>query len=363
MRTLFTSTICILLTLQSMAQSDFSKAWKKVDSLQNLGQLQTARDEVMKIYHLSKAQNQEDQLIKALLYKIRLEGQYLEDNTREAIAFTENEQVNSKTPVKQILCSILAGIYSDYYRQNRWMIDRRTPLAESSSPDLTTWDADRFSEITTRYHLLALTGADTLKGIPLARYQAILEGDEKSRKFRPTLFDFLAFRAIDYFSGEKPGAIKPSAVFRPDNPHYFAPLATFLDIPLPEGEAESFEFQAFRLYQELLRFRSGDAQNAEALVDADLARLAWAHRKSTLPGKDSLYTEALQGLISKWDKNPVSAEVIYQLATQLRSEGNNYDPREFGSSSLEIQGSPRMGGTMCYSVSWHRRGPQLRHPG
>ncbi len=80
MRTIIAGIILFMLTTQTMAQHEYSKAWKKVDSLQNLGQPQSAREEVMKIYQLSKESGQDDQLIKSLLYKINIEENYLEES-------------------------------------------------------------------------------------------------------------------------------------------------------------------------------------------------------------------------------------------------------------------------------------------
>ncbi|MGB4538608.1 MAG: alpha-2-macroglobulin family protein [Prolixibacteraceae bacterium] len=337
MKRVISSIFLILLTIQTMAQSDYSEAWKKVDSLQNLGQLQSAREEVMKIYSLSKANNQEDQLIKALLYKTFMEEGYLEEHWYEAIAFTEKEIEGSRTPVRQILLSVLAGIYQNYYRNHSWEINQRTPLADESSSDLTTWDALRFAKTTTRYYQLSLSEPEILKETDLSRYQEILSGDRKNRKYRPTLYDFLAFRAIGFFSDDWPGVIKPSGAFQLDDPRYFGPLAAFTALPPPPGAEETFESHTLKLYQEILRFRSEDPGNVEALVDADLARLEWVHRKSILALKDSLYTEALLSLVQSWEGEPVAADIIYRLANQLKSEGANYDPQTSGALRWKIR--------------------------
>ena len=204
MRTFIASIILILLTHQTMAQHDYATAWKKVDSLENLGQFQTARDEVMKIYRLSKEKGHADQQIRALLVKAALEENFMEESWEEAIAFTENEIGSSPVPVRQVLWSIQAGLNSRYYQMNSWKINGRTPLTGNSPGDLTTRDAAWFAKTTTRLFLLSLSEADTLKQTPLSQYQAMLTGDGKSRKYRPTLYDFLAFRALAYFSGEKP---------------------------------------------------------------------------------------------------------------------------------------------------------------
>ena len=326
MRTFIASIILILLTHQTMAQHDYATAWKKVDSLENLGQFQTARDEVMKIYRLSKEKGHADQQIRALLVKAALEENFMEESWEEAIAFTENEIGSSPVPVRQVLWSIQAGLNSRYYQMNSWKINGRTPLTGNSPGDLTTRDAAWFAKTTTRLFLLSLSEADTLKQTPLSQYQAMLTGDGKSRKYRPTLYDFLAFRALAYFSGEKPGMIQPSRSFTLNDPHYFGPRAVFTELSLLEEKDESFEGQAYRIYRDLLLFRAGDSGNRDALADADLARLAWVYQKSNLPQKDSLYTDALLSLFHEFEDHPVAADILYALANQLRWAGNKYSP-------------------------------------
>jgi hypothetical protein len=186
MKTIISFLFIILLALQTMANNSYTKQWQKVDSLQNLGQLQSALDMVMAIYSQSKAESHPDQTIRALLYKIRIEADFQENSYEKAIDFARNELEDAETPVKQVLYSILAQLHWSLYQSNSWQINQRTPLAGNASPDINTWDTRRFVEVCTNYYLLSVSEADALKNIPLGQFESILEEKKSTRNLRPT---------------------------------------------------------------------------------------------------------------------------------------------------------------------------------
>ena len=79
--------------------------------------------------------------------------------------------------------------------------------------------------------------------------------------------------------------------------------------------------------QELLAFHKND-KDKEALIDSDLKRLRFVRDHSMLEAKDSLYLAALEWLRGKNAKNPVSAEIDYEIARSYSDKGNEYKPGE-----------------------------------
>ena len=55
-------------------------------------------------------------------------------------------------------------------------------------------------------------------------------------------------------------------------------------LTLESPDEFSFEFQALKLYQEVVNLHLNDA-DPTALIDADLERLSFVHEKSSLPEK------------------------------------------------------------------------------
>jgi hypothetical protein len=139
------------------------------------------------------------------------------------------------------------------------------------------------------------------------------------------MFDFLMFRAIEFFSDERASVTIPSNVFRIDDERYFSPVDEFVLIGIKTDDTLSFEYNALKLYQKVLQFHLTKT-DVLPMVDADLARLKYIHRKSAVASKDEIYIEALRKMYLKYGDQPVSAEIAYHLASMLRNQGYKYKP-------------------------------------
>lgn len=326
MRTIAIGLFFILISYSAMTQKDYSRQWAKVDSLENLGQNRTSLEVVMQIFESSKQNNVPDQTIKALIYKAKLESDFKEDSFQEALAFTKSELENSSGPVKQVLYSIMAQLYWDYYISSSWQIDGRTPLIDQNSEDIKTWDTRKFIDVCTNYFLLSLSNENEIKNTALSNFESILESKKNTRYLRPTLYDFLAHRAIGFFTQAHTGTSISAKAFKLNSADYFASAADFVKLLLPSEGVLSFDFHALKIYQEIIDFHIGDRKDYAALIDADLARLEFVYQKSTLSTKEILYKKALRDLRENYKDHPMVAAVSYKLALLLDQSGAKYNP-------------------------------------
>ncbi|MBP7506132.1 MAG: hypothetical protein KA780_11860, partial [Prolixibacteraceae bacterium] len=337
-----------------MAQNDHPFRWEEVDSLVSQGLLQSALDKVNILYAESKRNGREGDALKALVMKLQLEADFQENSLQKSVAFLTAEMEEARSPQRQLLASLLAGVYHDYYRNNRWIIDRRTPLAtgggtvKDAAPgdalqeieglpfNPETWDRHQFTATINRYTLLSLSDAGVLQSTPVEHYGELLEGDKETRRLRPTLYDLLAFRAIDHFRETAHNDLNERMGYPWDQPGLFAPAHEFIRMPLLTGikgssgdetlRAVPFSagIHALTIFRDLLRFReNGDAA---ALVDADLHRLDFVFRFSSLIGKQERYIEALREMAHRYQGRPESAEILYRLARQINDRGMLYKP-------------------------------------
>ncbi len=309
--------------------SSYLKEWKKVDSLENKGLTQSALDVVMAIYTRSKQDNNAAQTVKAILYKIKLEEQIQEYSTEKAIAFLKDETVSAKFPLQPLLHSMLADIYWRYYTNNRYKFHNRTQTVNFDNTDITTWDLTHLVDQSIKEYQLSLIQTDSLKKIPLELYDDILEKHPESRKFRPTLYDFLAHRAIDFFSNDEPDITRPAYRFDIDNPACLSDAATFSTLPLVTKDSLSMKYYAIKDLQQLLAFHQTD-KDPTARVDADLKRLAFVKTHGVFENKDSIYLNSLNVLKAELKQsNPASpciSEVMHEIATWHYLLGQNYVP-------------------------------------
>ncbi|MDO9039806.1 MAG: hypothetical protein Q7U65_00360, partial [Bacteroidota bacterium] len=293
-------------------------------------------DIVNRIYDQTKASNQADQFVKASLYRMKLEADFQEDYLENSIERTQLEVQSAKAPVKQILHSIVAELYWRYYQNNRWKIHERSETSNFLQGDIKTWDLKKLVSACMENYAASLSDKDLLKNTALSSYSEILIKQKNSEKFRPTLFDFLAHLAIDFYSSSDAGLTKPAITFLMDQAGYLGNSTEFAALKITSPDAFSFEFQALKLFQEVVSLHLND-KDPTALIDADLERLSFVHQKSLLPEKDSLYLAALYLLESKYLNHPSSTEVSWQIAVQLNNDGEQeVIPYKGQSASVQV---------------------------
>jgi len=308
-----------------LGQESYENEWNEVESYIRKGLPQSALKIVDDIYQKSKADNNAPQFLKAALYQIRLKSDYQEDFMESSLARISEELLTAKAPVKQILYSIQAELYWRYYQANRYKFMDRTRVSNPDPDDIKTWDLPTIVNKVTENYLASLEDIKQLQSIKLDVFDPILETEERSKIYRPTLYDFLAHRAIEYFANEEPAIIKPAVGFLFDKETYFAPAEKFASITLPETGKDEMKWQALSLYQELIRFHLNDKEPA-TLIDVDLERIKFVENNAVMAGRHELYLEALQNLRNKYPDEQHTAMVAYEIALEYNSRGAQYFP-------------------------------------
>ncbi len=306
-------------------EKDFDKQWKKVDSLSNLGQPRSALEVLDEIMSLAQAGNNLPQIIKTSLYRIKLTADFEEDYAEMAINDIKSRIPDAETPEKQILNSILGELYTGYYQSNRYKILERTNV-NASLDDIKTWNADKILSEANKCYLASLENADELQKTRLETFSAILLEEKDSKKFRPTLFDFLAYRAFEFFRNEESGLTKAANQFKIKNPDFFGTAQKFANIPLPNETVVSNDYFATLILQKLIEFHLND-NDPQALIDADLNRLGYVFQNAVIENKDSLYLSALTGLEEKFNTSPHSTAVSFKIAQFYQEQGSKFNPQ------------------------------------
>jgi len=306
-------------------EKDFDKQWKKVDSLSNLGQPRSALEVLDEIVQLAQSENNLPQIIKTGLYRIKLIADFEEDYSEKAINDIKTQIGSAHSPEKQILNSILAELYAGYYRSNRYKILERTTVNNINQEDIKTWNADKILSEAQKCYLASLENEEELQKTRLEIFSAILLEEKDSKIFRPTLYDFLAYRALDFFKNDESGLTKATNQFKIINPEFFSTAEKFVKIPLPNEAILSNNYFATRILQQLLAFHLTD-NSPQALIDADLNRLRFVYEKSVIETKDSLYLKALTYLEGKFITSSHSTAVMFEIARFYTDQGNKFNP-------------------------------------
>lgn len=306
-----------------LKDEDYSKEWAKVDSLSRKGLNKSALEIVDAIFNDSKKTNNAPQFIKAVIHKMKFSSYIEEDALKKSIAQMENEIKETQFPVKPVLHSILAQAYWSYYQQNRWVFMDRTETVDFDLGDLNTWDLKKIVERVDFHYQKSLENSEELKTLPVETFKAVLAENQNARNLRPTVYDFLIHRAIDFYMNEETGLAKPAYKFEIEGAEYFSDAKNFTALKISTKDSASLHYRTIRLLQDVIEFHIND-KNPDALVDADLKRLRLVRSKSVNPVKDSLFFSALEKLEKKYLTFPVSAEISYEMANSLFAEGGKY---------------------------------------
>src|SRR5699024_6922804 len=129
------------------AQKRYEHWWKQVEDYELNGLSKSASKRVNFIYQKAKRQNKDQQFVKAFLYKAKYDLILKEDIQQDVYQNFKDEIATRKTPVKQLLASILAESLNDYYQRNHYKINQRSKIkTDSLSTDFKTWNASQFKK-------------------------------------------------------------------------------------------------------------------------------------------------------------------------------------------------------------------------
>lgn len=357
-KTFYGSLICLLFVLCTQcahAQTDYAARWKKVEQFRKQGLDSSAGQQILSIIKLAKKEGNTGECIKAFcLYRaaVRIRD---EEAFRNDIIFFEQEARAATFPLKPILHSMLGDLYWNYYQQNRWQILDRTAMQRTASlpdgsnePDSTyvgklkkeveTWPADQFFETIQQHYLQSLYEAEKSMLYPVTRLSTILTPGKNTETLRPTLYDFLVHRALEYFTLDEQELTRPSYEFVINDPVAYAGVTAFIAHSFRTADSSSKQFRALQLYQQLLAFHSHDA-DASALLDADLARVRFVHRHCTAENKNDLYVQAMHRIEAFNPGNQQIAMARYYIAeyyTQDNQQKGLHDYYQESSLTREI---------------------------
>jgi len=285
----------------------YTNMWLKVDDLNEKSLPQSALDEVDKIYRQAVKEKNSPQIIKAFMYKSDIGTLINSDNALNIIEETEEYlKTSSDDTERSMLCSVLAGMYQNYYRSQQYLISRRTEISGYVPSDIREWTKSLFIRKIIEDVRLSIQPEKILQNTDALRYSSILEKGDDSRIFRPTLYDFLANRGIDIlkdlFDYPQPG----------DNADYLQPAGDFIKLSI-QPKNDDVRENITAIYQKILIFRLND-KNKEAFLMADLDRSDFIYPNSTADGKDSLYLSNLQQLKQEWAGKDISVEILNKEA-------------------------------------------------
>lgn len=333
---LFLSVLFFSSLLMAQTQDD---RWPQVDEHVKKRLPQSAIGVLKEIEAKAKTEKRWAEAARALGYRLVMEDEIQGDHTVSKIQLLEKEIPQAPADLQPILQAIQAKWYWDYFSNNRWRFLNRTQTDEAPGEDIETWDLKRlFAEIDRRFQT-ALAKPEALQAVPIAQFDALLEKGTLPDAWRPTLYDFLAHQALEFYtSGEQAGARPQDAfTFAADSPA-LGTVSEFLAWKPQTTDEDSALLRAIRVYQDLMRFHAKDkAGDPAARVLANLERLDWARDTATgeSAARDKRYAERLEAQAKEIADHELTLAIVLRQAALLREKDDSVAARNHLKAAVE----------------------------
>jgi len=303
----------ISLSQQKINYTDLNEYWQRIEKYEKERLPKSALVLLDTIYNEAVRLKDSQQLIKSLIYKYKFIKDFEPDAYNLIILQLQSEINKQPIPAKNILHSILAAVYDSYLTDNFYKLKSRTETIGYQTEDFSTWSVNNFSEKTNFHFEQSLTGKDALQKIPIEYYIEILIDTNETLRLRPTLFDLLSHRYLDFLQKDESFITKPAEEFQITTLDGFVTAEKFLSTEFYSPDSLSSKLRAINIYKDLISFHK-QSRNVNALIDVDLWRLVFFYNYTVNKEKSNAFLDALNHLTEKYKNESRTAAVHLEKA-------------------------------------------------
>ncbi|MEM6263482.1 MAG: alpha-2-macroglobulin family protein [Bacteroidota bacterium] len=328
--------ICIL-SLQSLMAQDsdyFSQKWQQIDSLLQKDQLKTVDPLLEEIRVKSFVDERPEYYLKAFLTQLQVNSVLEEKSDSLNERLIKEEIAQATPPIKNLLQTYLGKFYRNHYQRNQRRLISQPP-SKVKSDNFLTWDLRTLLREAASQYEAALVPAEALQAIPVRKYELLLDKEDSSEVFRPTLYDLLLHEALDFFRNTGNQIAEPQEAFKLNPDQAFLSTDKFIQQNYETKDSLSLVYRSLKLFQQAAAFhKKGD--DLTPLVDLELKRLLFESNEFASSEIKIRYRTALENLAQVHKNSPISTLVKYELA------------RLWTSSSFTLD----VANTLSYSTAW-----------
>ncbi len=308
-------------TMQDRPKVNAAELWAQVAKAEADGLPQTAIDLLKTLYAAASADGKPAEALRALTRSLILEGTIEGNKPGPRVVRLQEEIGKAPESLKPMLRIVLARWYWQYFSSNRWRFMSREATEGVDEADFTTWDLPKLLRTIDGLQQEVLKDAEALKKTPISTFAGFLNPGEQPPSRRPTLYDFAAFEALEFYAAGEQAAAHPEEAFEiAADSAALAPAAEFLKYQPETTDQESPKLRALRIYQGLLAFHKGDS-DGDVPFDIDLHRLAYVKGAVGESARDR-YMERLRELVEAHPASDLQSEALARLAEAVRDKGD-----------------------------------------
>ncbi|UKM65143.1 carboxypeptidase-like regulatory domain-containing protein [Flavobacteriaceae bacterium GSB9] len=316
----------MVLLFSSTSNAQNNDLWLKVETLEAEGLPKSALKVVEDIQQKAIKGNNSVQLVKTMLFKGKFALVLEEDAQLNIVDDFRNQIEKSAFPTKNILENMLANMFWQYFNQNRWQFYNRTKTSEKvNKNDFRTWDLETlFNEVHLHFQNSLQNGL-MLQQEKLNQYSVLLQEVKGSKKFRPTLYDFLSHQALEFYTTNETHITKPAYKFELDNPEFLADARRFSELRITSKDSTALQLNALKIYQDLIQFHL-KGKSAYPLADVDIERLKFVYEHGIFNNNEALLLEALKAQSEQLSGHETSGLYDFEIASLYFQLSQNFQP-------------------------------------
>jgi TonB-dependent SusC/RagA subfamily outer membrane receptor len=327
----------LLLSSQAMMSQDYTELWRELEQLEAENKIEEAQEILDKIAGKANRKNDEAQLIKVFLFQSKFWMVKEEDAQQKVIAQLDGQIEQAAFPEKNIYLSIKAQLLTQYLKENRWRINRRTST-DAGGDDFMAWDLKRmYTEISNIYQQ-SLTDSDRLSKVNVADYDPILHIKPLGRELRPSLLDVLAHRALEFYKTSAYGITMPKEAFTITKENAFLLTDELIRLNRPVNDTVYSSYDVIQLYGQLEQLHLKRKETSAYLAAID-ERLKYAAGKVGSDQRLPQFVAAYNSLIERYSDNGAVTIIQHSLAQYYHDRSNssgNMDKLEDRNKAIAI---------------------------
>lgn len=300
---------------------NYKSEWEKIDKLENEGKTKTALETIESLLIRARNEKNTAQVVKSLFHKYKYQMIIEEESTSKIVADLKANIEKANGVEKALLQSILGEMLNQFYINNSYQFANRTNVDSIAlADDFMTWDQKRFNDESRKLYAASLEQAILLQNTDISSISEILNYEGKNSGLRPTLYDFLAHRAIEFYSNGNDNDEIGTDEFEVNSPEYFNIGTNFSSFKIAAPRNFYGTYEALLVYQNLVDFRT-KKNDIPAIIDLELERLAFVNEKSISPDKAELLLKSYSELANKYASNGAVAQVYFKIAQIINGKG------------------------------------------
>ena len=312
--------VSISYTVQSQ-NNYYTKAWKQTQSFQNKGLSAQALIMSDSIFQQAKKDQNSMQIVKSLIYKSNIRGSYEEEALLKTLDEIQQEIGQAQGIEKAILLTALSDVYLQYYRHNQWDIRARKEVVGGKPSGLSEWSQNDFQRQIEALLQKALSYQTELQTEASILWKEVFIAEEESFKYQPFLYDFVAWKAIDFYSSMEFSNLAQEDLVLLNARALYQSFLSFEHYKIAEKNLTNKE-KTLKIYQQLIRLHQG-RKNPMPLVYEEVQRLEFMQIQGRLEGKESILLNTYQELFEQYKTQEVGAIIARKLVEIYRSHSDS----------------------------------------